>query len=298
MLPKLPIALLAFLVFSCVATIAKVFEQKKESTVGVEKMTGDFPEDDFIVWLGHSTFLMKLDGVVFYTDPLIYEKVVLIKRQIPFPIELEKLPPPDVILISHNHYDHMDIPSLRFLGKLARSNGKKPHVLVPQRCSYYLRGEDLIVLELPWDHEYEIKGLKIKSIKVKHFSGRNLFDWKFSLWNAYLVTSKKYKVLFQGDTSYIRPEPVEPDLAIMPIGAWQPRWFMKRNHISPCEAVQMAYEMKAKIMLPMHYGTFSLGSDTPEESIAYMVDCAKKLKVNYLIPKVGEILVLDAILDK
>lgn len=255
-----------------------------------------FPKDDFIVWLGHSSFLIKLKGVIFYTDPVIFDRVVVIKRQTPFPFDREELPAPEFILISHNHFDHMDIPSIRFLLEKAHREGKKIHVFVPKGASRYLKNENSINVELMWNSEYDIKGLKIKAMKVKHFSGRGIFDWNASLWNAYVVLSDRFRIFFQGDTAYIRMPRLEPDIALMPIGAWKPRWFMKRNHVSPCEAVQMAHELGAKLMIPMHYGTFKLGMDTSEESIEQMMRCSELFGVKFLIPKQGEVLILDKIL--
>lgn len=284
------ISLTLFPLVSCVARIYRIIEKKEYKAIEVEYVNGELPEDDLVLWLGHSSFLIRLKGVTFYTDPVLFDKVVIINRQIPFPIEREKLPAPDFILISHNHYDHMDIPSLRFLEEKARQEKKKPYVFVPERASYYTKDENFITIEMPWDSEYEIKGLNIKSIKVKHFSGRGLFDWNFSLWNAYLISSDDFKILFMGDTAYIKLPELNPDLVLAPIGAWQPRWFMKRNHVSPCEAVQMTKETGGKIMFPMHYGTFRQGADTPQESIEYMIECAEKFGVNYYIPKAGQAL--------
>lgn len=280
---------------SCVSTITRMIENKEYRNIQIEEIKGEIPEEDFVLWLGHSSFVVKLKGVVFYTDPVLKDKIVIIKRLIKLPIDIEKLPAPDFVLISHNHYDHMDIPSLKILEEKATSEGKKLYVFVPQRASYYLKEMNFITVELPWNSKYKIKDLEITSIKVKHFSGRNLFDWNFSLWNAYLIASDNFKVLFMGDTAYVELPYLEPDLSLAPIGAWKPRWFMKRNHVSPCEAVKMSYETGAKLMIPMHYGTFRQGADTPEESIRNMEECAKEIGLAYYVPKPGEVLTLTKI---
>ncbi|GEM_PF-933077 len=280
---------------SCISTITRMVEKKEYRNIQIEEINGEIPEEDFILWLGHSSFVIKLKGIVFYTDPILTDKVVIIKRLIKLPVDIEKLPAPDFVVISHNHYDHMDIPSLKILEEKAKNEGKKLYVFVPKRASYYLKGMNFITVELPWGSKYKIKDLEITSIKVKHFSGRNLFDWNFSLWNAYLIASDNFKVLFMGDTAYTELPYLEPDLSLAPIGAWKPRWFMKRNHVSPCEAVRMSYETGAKLMIPMHYGTFRQGADTPEESILNMEECAKEIGLTYYVAKPGEILTLTKI---
>lgn len=256
----------------------------------------DFPEGDFLVWLGHSSFLIKLDGFVFYTDPVFSDRIVIIKRLIPFPVERERLPHPDFVLISHNHYDHMDIPSLVFLSERAKRNGKNPIFFVPEKASPPLKKKGIYVSELKWGEKFvfEKNGRKIvvESVRVKHFSGRGLFDYNLSKWNGYLVQGS-LKIFFAGDTAFWDVGPLKPDIALMPIGAWKPRWFMKRNHVSPCEAVEMARMMSAKLMIPMHYGTFRQGLDSPEESISLMRKCAKEKGVSIIELDVGEILNLS-----
>jgi len=276
---------------SCFLWVARAF-QKYENKLKVERIES-FPEDDFLVWLGHSSFLFKVSGKVFYTDPVIYEKIVIIRRRTEFPAEVSKLPAPNFIIISHNHYDHMDIPSLKTLTEKSKNEGKIPVILVPEKASYYLDELGAKVVELRWEEEFNAGDVKIKSYQVKHFSGRNLFDWNFSKWNAYLVETEKIKIFFGGDTAYIKLPEILPDVALLPIGAWKPRWFMKRNHVSPCEAVQMAKDIKAKLVIPMHYGTFRQGLDTPEESLDEMKRCAEKLGLKYLIPNIGQIIKIE-----
>lgn len=293
------ILLLFFLLFlvgdSCFAM--RLFQRDWEWKPEVKKVES-LPEGDFLVWLGHSTFLIKLSGYVFYTDPVIFDKVVIIRRQIKFPVELENLLPPHFILVSHNHYDHMDIPSLNFLSEKARKNGINPYVFVPQNASIYLKNESFKVVELKWGDKYKIReGFEILSVRVKHFSGRNLFDWNFSKWNGYLIILDGIKIFFGGDTAYLKLPKFEPDIALLPIGAYLPRWFMKRNHVSPCEAVKMAYDIGARIMIPMHYGTFKQGLDTPEQAIYEMQECAKKFGVKAIIPSPGEIIPINYIVS-
>ena len=268
---------------------------KKERMPSVVRINS-FPDDDFLVWLGHSSFLIKLDGFVFYTDPVFSDRIVIIKRLIPFPVELEILPHPDFVLISHNHYDHMDIPSLVFLSDRAKRNGRNPIFFVPERASPPLRKKGIYVSELRWGERFvfEKNGRKVivEAVKVKHFSGRGLFDYNLSKWNGYLVQGS-LKIFFAGDTAFWDVGSLNPDIALMPIGAWKPRWFMRRNHVSPCEAVEMARMMSARFMIPMHYGTFRQGLDSPEESISLMRKCAEEKGVSIIELDVGEILNLS-----
>ncbi len=262
-------------------------------SVFVEKITMINSQGDFIIWLGHSSFLIKMNGLFIYTDPIIYDNISIVKRRTPLPISKDNLPSPDIILISHNHYDHMDLPSLRFLSSKASSAGKMPVVIVPKNVSYYLRDENFRVIELDWGNEFSVKDVKITSVRVKHFSGRFIFDNYFSKWNGYLISGVA-RIFFAGDTAYIKLPAFEPDIALMPIGAWKPRWFMKRVHVDPCEAVVMAHEMKAKLMIPMHFATFRQGADTPGESIDYMKECAEKYGVRIKILNIGEVLNLNS----
>ncbi len=289
------ITILSIFLISCVVAIYRIVEKVEFEAPEVVKIS-DLPEDNFLVWLGHSSFIVKVEGLTFYTDPVISEKIVIVKRQTQLPIEKEKLIAPDFILISHNHYDHMDIFSLSFLSQKSIVEGKIPYIFVPEKASIYLKDIKANTKEIIWGEQYRVKSAKISSFKVKHFSGRNLFDWNLSKWNAYLVEINNLKIFFGGDTAYIKLPRIEPDVALMPIGAWKPRWFMKRNHISPCEAVIISAEIGAKIMIPMHYGTFKQGLDTPRESIEYMKECAEKYKVRTVIPKIGEIVKIEDLL--
>lgn len=216
-----------------------------------------------VTWIGHATALVQLDGSCFLTDPIFNDRVVIIKRLIPPGLRLQDLPPIDFVLISHNHYDHLDVPTLKRLGW-------DTVIIVPEGLKAFLQKKGFRrVRELKWWESTSVDPLKITAVPSKHFSGRGLFDRNQTRWCSYLVEGST-TVYFAGDTGYFDGfkqigQRFRIDIALIPIGAYNPRRFMKSKHVDPEEALQAFLDLGAKFVIPIHWGTFRLSLESIDE---------------------------------
>jgi L-ascorbate metabolism protein UlaG (beta-lactamase superfamily) len=224
--------------------------------------------------VNHATVLIQLDGVNVLTDPVWSERVGPVSwlgpRRVRQPgLRFEDLPPIDVVVISHNHYDHMDIPTLRRLAATHR-----PRILAGLGNAKYLADRGVAGVEdLDWGDTAVVGAVRVTAVPLRHWSARARSDRRHTLWAGYVMHGASGRVYFGGDTGYgrhfaevgARFGPF--DLAVLPIGAFAPRWFMGDNHMSPREAVRAAEELRAAVAIPMHYGTFALGSDGEAEPL-------------------------------
>jgi N-acyl-phosphatidylethanolamine-hydrolysing phospholipase D len=227
-----------------------------------------------ITWLGHASVLLQAGGLNVVTDPIFSERASPVafagpKRIIPLAITLDQLPAIDVVVISHNHYDHLDLPSLKAIH--ARGAGTTLF-LVPLGLKAWLMAQGISqVQELDWWQHIDVKGLRIHFVPVQHWSKRTLFDANQSLWGGYLIDDKGWKFFFAGDTGYshdfkdIGQRFGSVDLAALPIGAYAPRWFMKSQHVDPDGAVQIMLDVRATRAVGVHWGTFILTDESPTE---------------------------------
>jgi L-ascorbate metabolism protein UlaG (beta-lactamase superfamily) len=225
-------------------------------------------------WLGHATVLMQLDGVSVLTDP-IFGRVarVAVRRLGPPPIRPDELPHLDVIAVSHNHYDHLDVPSLRALRKLH----PEALVLAPSGLAVWLRkrlGDPVRALE--WWDAVRIGSVEVVCVPAQHWSTRAIGDRLQTHWCGWLVRSDSGSAYMAGDTGFgphfqaiaERFGPI--DAAALPIGGYAPRWFMRDQHIGPAEAVEAARILSASTLFPMHWGTYRL-TDEPIDEPALLV---------------------------
>lgn len=221
---------------------------------------------DEIVWLGHASFLIRLNGVTLLTDPIFFDNFVL-KNQVNLPFDPDTVRNIDAILVSHDHRDHCDQRTLSHL------NEKCPQAALLTG----LRMKPLISPWMPqarfqqagWYQKFNMtEELEIIYVPSRHWGRRGLFDERKRLWGGFFIKSPKISIYFMGDSGYgshfreIRQICGEPDIAIMGIGAYEPEWFMKSAHISPKDAVKAYRNLGAKTFIPMHYGSFDL-SDEP-----------------------------------
>ena len=223
-----------------------------------------------ITWIGHATFLIQISGITIITDPVFGDLSVLFKRITAPGVTLQQLPPIDVILISHNHYDHMDEASLK---SIARAN---PDVMiaVPQGDKKWFdkRGFKR-VRECMWWEQFTVQVQNARAtltfLPACHWSQRTLLDRNRSLWGSWMIQAQKNTIYFAGDTAYgkhfsaIAREFPSIDTALMPIGPCEPRKWMKLSHISPEEAGQAFLELGARHFIPMHWGVYWFGTDYP-----------------------------------
>ena len=248
-------------------------------------------DDDFIVWLGHATFYIQLDGVKILTDP-VFGDIPLTPRLAKFPINGQDLKP-DIILISHGHYDHLDMKSLAILDIYA----KECKVVMPLGLSSYFK-KPINFVELDWYDNCEEFGISIESVPASHWHRRGVFDFNRALWCSFVIKSKNRTLFFAGDTAMdshfeeIAKKEYNIDMALMPIGAYNPTEIMGDNHMNPQEALEATNTLNIKQMIPYHYGTFNLSAEPIGEPHSWITRLSKKSDVDISILDVGEIKVL------
>ncbi|MEH7744788.1 MBL fold metallo-hydrolase [Neobacillus drentensis] len=218
-------------------------------------------------WVGHSTFLIQLNGINILTDPVWARRMGLEKRLTEPGISLADLPEIDVVVISHGHYDHLDFPTLKKL----KGN---PQYFVPAGLkSLFNRKGYQKVKELNWWESVELGGIMIHFVPAQHWTRRSLTDMNTSHWGGWIFQTANETLYFVGDTGYfsgfklIAEHFTSIDTVFMPIGAFEPEWFMAPAHISPEDSVKAFIELKAKSFVPMHYGTYRLADDTGPEAL-------------------------------
>ena len=247
-----------------------------------------------LTWLGHSTFLWQHNGINLITDPHLSQRASPVdfigpKRINPPSIELDELPLIDFVIISHNHYDHLDRKSVLALAKQQRE--KPPCFLVPLGLKRWFEdiGISENVIELDWWQSEKIGQLNFTAVPVQHWSKRGLFDTNKTLWAGWVVKSPQQKLFFAGDTGYSKDfEEIGKrygpmDLSLIPIGAYAPRWFMKDMHVNPEEAVKIHLDVKSRQSIGMHWGTFlNLTEEPLLEPPKLLLQELEKRKINPL----------------
>jgi L-ascorbate metabolism protein UlaG (beta-lactamase superfamily) len=248
------------------------------------------PSDYALYWLGHSAAVLELDGKRLLFDPVLGNAAPLpfmVPRYDEAPIKREDLPPVDYIVITHNHYDHLEKKTVRSI--------PKGRFIVPLGIGAALRGWGIApdrITELGWGEKFEEGGLTITAVEGIHFSGRGLFDRNKTLWVSYIVASKQKNIFWSGDTGYgeqfarFKKEYGPFDLAVIEIDGWNTGW--PRSHMFPKESSQATEDLGARHILPVHWGVFDLALHPWRESIDMFMEGAKAKNFNVLTPKMGE----------
>jgi L-ascorbate metabolism protein UlaG (beta-lactamase superfamily) len=246
-------------------------------------------QDTTITWVGHSTFLIQMNGLSILTDPVWAKRMGLDKRISPPGLPLKELPPIDGVLISHSHYDHLHFGTLR------RLPGDY-QLIVPVGLKRKMEGKGFLrVIELDWWESCRIGELTVHFVPAQHWSKRTLNDTNTSLWGGFVIEGEQ-TVYFAGDSGYFRGfrdigARFAIDYALMPIGAYDPEWLLSVQHVNPEQAVRAYLDVGARYFVPMHYGTFRLGDETPQEALSRLRDEWKRLRLDpetLLVPKIGE----------
>jgi L-ascorbate metabolism protein UlaG (beta-lactamase superfamily) len=224
-----------------------------------------------ISWVGHATYVLRIGGLTVLTDPVWSRRLPGVPARLTPPgVAWQSLPPVDAVVISHNHYDHLDAPTVRRLPR-------HTPVLVPAGLGRWFRRRGFTaVTERDWWQSYRIGQVQFDFVPAHHWSRRGLTDTCRSLWGGWVLTAgspaePEARVYFAGDTGYghwfseIGARYPGIDLALMPVGAYQPRWFMQPMHIDPEEAVRACQEAGATRMATMHWGTFVLSYEPVTE---------------------------------
>ena len=233
-----------------------------------------------VTWLGHATTLVQAGGLTVLTDPVFSQRASPLsflgpQRQQPAGIALAQLPHIDLVLVSHDHYDHLDEPSVR---ALAAQPGGPPLFIVPLGLKPWLAARGIHhAVELDWWQTHTVSGTEVMLTPAQHWSGRGLHDRLASLWGGFAVMSPDFHWFYAGDTGYsrdfsdIRTHLADRqrgggfDLALLPVGAYEPRWFMATQHVNPAEAVQIHRDLGARRSIGVHWGTFALTDEALDQ---------------------------------
>lgn len=230
-------------------------------------LLADNREKSTVTFIGHSTFLVQLGGLNIVTDPVWATRMGFDARLSPPGVPIQALPPIDVVVLSHAHYDHLHLGSLRKLpGDYT--------LLVPEGLAGWLRRKGFQrVEELSWWSEKRIGGVTFGFVPAKHWTRRTLWDTNKSHWGGWVMHHENDCLYFAGDSGYdgifreIGSRYGQICVALIPIGAYEPEWFMRDSHMSPEDAVQTFVDVGGTIFVPMHYDAFHLADDTPKEAL-------------------------------
>lgn len=258
-----------------------------------------------LTWIGHSTFLLQVAGLNILTDPHFTARASPVsfagpRRHTPVPLPLEKLPPIDLVLISHNHYDHLDLETVE---RLNSQPGGPPLFLVPLGLRQWFVDQGIKrATELDWWDKIAHQGLTLHLTPVQHWSRRTLTDMNRTLWGSWVIEHPALRVFFGGDFGYskdladIGGRFGHFDLALLPIGAYEPRWFMQIMHVNPDEAVRAHQDLRARHSVGMHWGTFRLTDellDDPPRNLERALKRAGLSSADFSVMKHGETRRLD-----
>ena len=227
-------------------------------------------ENPSITWIGHSTMLVRMDGVTFLTDPIFSERASPVSfagpsRLVPPGVPLDALPPVDFVTLSHDHYDHTDLPSIEALAK------RGTRFVAGLEMGDLVRSVGGDVVELDWWQSTTIGSVEVHCVPAQHFSGRSLVGHGRRLWAGFVVAGPTRRFYHAGDTGYFdgfgelarRLGPI--DLAALPIGAYDPPEIMRFVHLNAEEAIQAALDLGARRAVAMHWGTFDLTDEPLDE---------------------------------
>ncbi len=252
---------------------------------------------DALTWVGHASFLVQLGGSSALIDPVMSPALVggLIPRNVAPGLGWQALPKIDLVLVTHNHRDHMDAPTLRRLGP-------DPVYVVPQGLGrWFARAGLPRVVEMAWWQRERIAGLDLTFVPAEHWSRRGLLDTNESWWGGYVIERGGLRVYHSGDTAWfdgfalIGEKCGAIDAAMLPIGAYAPRWFMQRQHMDPFDAVRAFAALGARRFVAMHWGTFKLTDEDLAEPPRLLAEAWQRGNMpqqRLAVPAIGQTLLL------
>lgn len=250
------------------------------------------PEEFNVCWLGHSSLIFELGGVRFMVDPVFGNAAPVpgvVRRFAPCPLPREEIPELDFVVISHDHYDHLEYAAIRSF------RDKKFPIVTSLGVGARLRGWGIPahrIIEMNWNNYTTVAGVRIVAHPARHFSGRGLDDRFTTLWSAFSFERNGKKIFYGGDGGYgkhfaqIGKEHGPFDLVCLEIDAWNERW--PHTHSFPEEVIREFKELRGRLLLPIHWGVFDLAMHPYYESINKICDLAKKHNVPLLLPAMGE----------
>jgi len=254
------------------------------------------PDSIQVTWIGHASFLIQVHGLNILTDPMFSERASPVsfagpKRLAPPGVALKDLPKIDAVIISHNHYDHLDSETVKALGNA-------PRYSVPLGFAPWFEKRGITnVQELDWWGSAELGGLRFHAVPAQHFSSRTPFDRNEMLWSGWVIETPAGKVYFSGCTGYAplfqeigtRLGPMR--LSFIPIGGYSPRWFMRAMHVDPPEAVRIHQDVQSEQSVGMHWATFKLTDEHLSEPPVYLNKALKEAGITedkFIVMKIGE----------
>lgn len=252
-------------------------------------------QGDVLIWLGHNSFFLQLAGKRIMFDP-VFGSIPFVRRQSKFPVNPSAFRQIDYLLISHDHFDHLNRQSVEVL--VRQNPGMKLFCGLGTGQLIKSWFPDLETIESAWYQQLEDEGLKITFLPAQHWSKRSIADGGQRLWGAFMIQGNGISLYYSGDTGYSEhfseiPELFQhPDYALLGIGAYKPRWFMRPNHISPTDSLTASQKMGAKLTIPMHYGTFDLSDEPFNDPPRVFAAEAQRRNIAISIPALGEVVKL------
>lgn len=260
-------------------------------------------ESPKITWFGHSTVLLQINQKNILIDPMFgpvpapHPKLGNPRFNLELPIEIEKLPKIDAVIFSHDHYDHLDY------GSILKLKGKVGKYFTPLGVGNHLKEwgvDESLITELDWWDEVKFSDLQLICTPAQHFSGRGLSDRGATLWSSWVVKSEEASIFFSGDSGYgdhfteIGEKYGPFDFAMLECGQYNELW--KEIHMMPEETAQASLDLKAKLMMPIHWGSFKLALHPWDDPIVRVTKMAEELGVAVSTPKIGEqVIIKDSV---
>ncbi len=272
----------------------------------VDIVVGDKPSEHTLkgqinyTVINHATVLLQVDGVNILTDPIWSDRASPVsfigpKRVHQPGLDFTDLPPIDVVMISHNHYDHLDIPTLKKLDA-----AHQPLILVGLKNGALLQKHGLTHFkEMDWYETLDVKGLSVTFMPNQHWSARGVFDKFETLWGGFIVSAQQGSIYFAGDTGYgkffdtIKARFPNIVLSFLPIGAYEPRWFMQSSHINPTEAVKAHKALASQHSVAIHFGTFQLTDEARDAPKKALDSALEGQGISFLVPEFGQTYALE-----
>jgi L-ascorbate metabolism protein UlaG (beta-lactamase superfamily) len=249
---------------------------------------------DKLIWLGHASFIIDINGTRILLDPCLTQPPT-IKRKTELPCSIDKIKP-DLVLISHGHYDHFDTKTIEAL----QCDSAK--ILMPLKLSSYVKNRAFYknIIEMGWYQKFIFNNIEILFLPAYHWHSRYGYDKNRALWGSFVMRYKGKQIYFCGDSGYnthfakIREVCGDMDICLLPVGAYKPDFIMKHSHMNPYESIKAFKDLGGKTFVPMHYGTFTLSWEPPNEGVQIVQDAAKNglLSGELKELKIGEVMTI------
>jgi L-ascorbate metabolism protein UlaG (beta-lactamase superfamily) len=260
-----------------------------------------------VLWIGHAGTLIQTPTLNILTDPILFDRIdprLFPTKTVTHPgVRLESLPHIDLILISHDHYDHLDLKSIHAI--CDRQPGNPPTFLVGLGVGAVLKKAGISsYTELDWNDSLTVKDTKVYFLEAVHTSRRSISDTNKALWGSFLIDSPHGRVYFAGDTAYgkhfkdIYERFGAPTISLLPIGAYEPRWFMYRMHMNPNDAVLAHQDLHSQHSIAIHFGLLDMASegyDAPVQDLAVARKTHGVEETAFVAPHIGEVFDYDAV---